>query len=323
MKKDLNYYRKKLSDSGMEVKPNFEGISTLLGAQYRKDLQNIDIALVGIPFDIATSGYPGARLAPQAVRNIGNSPGIYSRENSIFPYENCTVADIGDITLTHRYSIEKTHQDIEEFYLKLISQNVVPLTVGGDHSVTLPILRAVAKDQPIALIHFDAHCDTEEGYGGSKYPHGSTFLNAARENLIIPSASVQIGIRDGWDVFWDKGLKQKMEIVTMDVIHDAGLKEVVDIIRTKVGNNKVYISFDIDALDPAFAPGTGTPEVGGITSYQARRFVRELKGLNIVGADVVEICPPLDTSSITTLAGSSILFELLCIVADQKGSNVT
>jgi guanidinopropionase len=199
---------------------------------------------------------------------------------------------------------------------------IVPLSVGGDHSITLPIFRAIAADRPVGMVHFDAHCDTGDDYLGSKFHHGAPFRRAVEEGLLDPTRTIQIGIRGGlndpdlWKFSHDTG----MRVVYMDEFYDLGPKRTVAEIRRVVGDGPTYISFDVDGLDPVYAPGTGTPEVGGITTVEALIMLRGLAGLNLIGGDVVEVAPPFDPSGNTALVGASLLFEELCVVADALAS---
>ena len=195
----------------------------------------------------------------------------------------------------------------------------MPLAVGGDHSVTLPVFRAIAKDRPIGMIHIDAHCDTGDDYMGSKFHHGAPFSRAVEEGLLDPKRTVQIGIRgsvndlDLWKFSHDSG----MRVIYMDEFHRLGIDQTLQEARRIVGQGPVYISFDIDSLDPAFAPGTGTPEIGGLTSLEAQLLIRGCSGLNIIGADMVEVAPSFDPSGSTAMVGANILFELLCVIAES------
>lgn len=318
MQKKLDYYLRKAAEAKLDFGANYHGIATFLGAHYSKSLKNVDIGLLGIPFDIATSNYPGTRLGPRAIRDVGKAPGFLNRETNVFPYELVRIADIGDVPLNNQFSIEKTCDDISNYYKSLKKKQVTPITAGGDHFITYPILKGLFDGRPISLIHFDSHCDTTEEYGGSKFHHGTSFINAFRDNLIDPSTSIQIGIRDGWDPFWNQELKSKMAIIYVEDFYEMGVRGVIRKIKEIVGRNHVYVSFDIDCLDPAFAPGTGSPEIGGITSFEARKLIRGLTGLNIIGADIVEVCPMLDPSGITALAGATLMFELLCVIASNQ-----
>jgi guanidinopropionase len=318
MIKDLKYFSKKMQEAHMQLGTHNQGIATFLGTQYAQNLEDLDIALVGIPFDNAASGYPGTRLGPRAIRNISKAPGTFNRSTGVFPYEHANIADIGDVLLENQLSIEKTQIDILSFYSTLGNKKIIPITAGGDHSITYPILKGlVKKGQPVSLIHFDSHCDTMGEYCGSKYHHGASFLHASQECIIDPSRSIQIGIRNGWDWVWNQKLESEMTVISIEDFYHAGVKQVIKTIQEMVGDHPAYISFDIDCLDPAYAPGTGTPEIGGMTSFEAQQLIRGLRGLNVIGADIVEVCPLLDPSGITALAGATMMFELLCVISER------
>ena len=205
-----------------------------------------------------------------------------------------------------------------EFFTRLNEASVTPLSAGGDHSITLPILRAIAKTGPVGMVHFDAHCDTGDDYLGSKFHHGAPFRRAVEEGLLDPERTIQIGIRgsvnepDIWKFSHDSG----MRVIYMEEFYELGIKRVIDEARRVVGIGPTYISFDVDGLDPVYAPGTGTPEVGGFSSMEAQFMIRGLKGLNLIGGDVVEVAPPFDPSGNTALVGATMMFEILCVLAD-------
>jgi guanidinopropionase len=227
--------------------------------------------------------------------------------------------DIGDAWVQKPFTLEGSHQEIEDFYQGVVAADVTPLSAGGDHSITLPIFRALAKDGPIGMVHFDAHCDTGDDYLGSKFHHGAPFSRAVEEGLLDPKRTIQIGIRgslndpDVWKFSHDSG----MRVVYIEEYFDMGPKAVIEETRKIVGNGPTYISFDVDALDPVFAPGTGTPEVGGYTTLEAQMMIRGLSGLNLVGGDVVEVAPPFDPSGNTALVGATMMFEILCVIAES------
>ena len=204
------------------------------------------------------------------------------------------------------------------FFQKLVDRGITPIVAGGDHSVTYPIMKAVGRKAPLGLIHFDSHFDMAESLNGSNLHHGSMFVNGIKEGFLDPKRIVHIGIRDPFAPMETYGEKAGATTIDMDRVHDLGLDTVAAEARRIVGDGPTYISFDIDALDPAFAPGTGTPAVGGLTSYEAKRLLHGLRGLNIVGADLVEVSPPFDSAGITALAGAQLMFELLCLVAENK-----
>ena len=234
----------------------------------------------------------------------------------------CRVADLGDAWVQKPFHLEESLDEIAEFFRQVHKRGIVPVSAGGDHSVTLPIFRAIASERPVGMVHFDAHCDTGDDYLGSKFHHGAPFRRAVEEGLLDPKRTVQIGIRgslndlDIWKFSHDTG----MRVVYMEELDERGWSEVIQEARQIVGDGPTYISFDVDGLDPVFAPGTGTPEVGGFTSLEAQLMIRALQGLNLVGGDVVEVAPPFDPSGNTALVGATMMFEILCVVADSVGS---
>ena len=241
-----------------------------------------------------------------------------NQASGIAPYELCTVADLGDAWIERPFNLESSLAEITTFFARVHAAGVVPLSCGGDHSISLAILRAIAAGGPVGMVHIDAHCDTGSNYLGSNYHHGAPFSRAVEEGLLDPRRTVQIGIRGGIndrDV-WRFSHESGMRVIYMHELHAMGLEAAIEEARRVVGDGPTYLSFDIDSLDPAYAPGTGTPEVGGLTSLQAQVMIRGLRGLNLVGADMVEVSPPFDPSGLTALTGATMMFEQLCILAD-------
>lgn len=298
----------------------YSGIPTFMRVPFATELKDIDIALIGIPFDGGVTNRAGTRHGPREVRNQSSMVRTINQATGIAPFDLVRVADIGDALPDSPFELTKAHKSIEDFYHQVKDAGILPLSVGGDHSVSLPVLRAMARDKPVALIHFDAHCDTGDDYLGSKFHHGSPFKIAVDEGLIDPTKTIQIGIRgsvtdrDMWKFSYDNG----MRVIQVEEFYQLGIKAVIEEIKQVVGDSDVYVTFDIDVLDPAFAPGTGTPEIGGITSFEAQQLVRSLGNFNIIGADLVEVSPPFDQTGITALTGSTILFELLCVCAQSR-----
>ncbi|MDC0609178.1 agmatinase [Vibrio sp.] len=295
----------------------YSGIPTFMRVPIISDLSLFDIALIGIPFDGGVTNRAGARHGPREVRNQSTLMRTINQATGIAPFDLTRVGDFGDALPDSPFELTGAHKAIENYYQQVKDAGVIPLSVGGDHSVTLPVLRAMAKDGPVALVHFDAHCDTGDFYLGSKFHHGSPFKVAADEGLIDPKKTIQIGIRGGvtdkdiWKFSYDSG----MRVIHIEEFYQMGLERVIEEIKTVVGDSKVYVTFDVDVLDPCFAPGTGTPEVGGITTFEAQQMIRSLSSLNIIGADVVEVAPPFDQSGMTALTGATMMFELLCVCA--------
>jgi guanidinopropionase len=310
------------SNNELRSETRFSGIATLMRAPLVRDLTDVDIALVGIPYDGAVENRPGARHGPREVRNMSSFMRNIHHVTRVNPYELCRVADLGDVAIPHQFDIESAHADIHDFLLRIVQSGAVPLCVGGDHSVSLPILRAVGKDRPVCLVHFDAHTDTCDEELGYKYTHGTPFRRAVEEGLIDPKRTLQIGIRGAQDSeeSWNYSVESGMRLIFMEEFVTLGVDAVLEEIHRLVKNNPTYVSFDIDCIDPSFAPGTGTPEVGGMSTIEAQTLVRGLRGLNLVGGDLVEVAPPFDPSGNTALVGATLMYEMLCVIAEAVHS---
>jgi len=303
----------------------FSEIPTFMRAPSVKDLSQVDIGIIGIPYDGGLTCRTGARHGPREVRNQSSMMRAINVVTGVQPFELCRVGDIGDVQFSNMFNLEEAIQDIEKYYDAIAEAGVIPLGIGGDHSVTYPILKSLAgkHGQPLAVVHVDAHTDTWPEYQGSKFHHGAPFRLATEEALIDPTKVVQIGIRggqnfaDGLDYSREKG----MRVITIEEFDDMGWKKVAQEARSIVGDSLVYLTFDIDGLDPAYAPGTGTPESGGLTMREAQSMLRALSGLNFIGGDMVEVAPPFDPSGMTALNGATIAFEILCLLAEQVGKN--
>ena len=300
------------------VQPRYTGIPTFMRTPFVEDPGALDIAMVGVPYDGGVTNRPGARHGPREVRNQSSLMRRINQATGIDPYALCRVGDIGDAWVAKPYEPEGAHREIEAFYAGLHRASAVPLSVGGDHSITLPIFRAIAKERPIGMIHFDAHCDTGDDYLGSRFHHGAPFRRAVEEGLLDPKRVIQIGIRGGINDrdIWRFSHESGMRVVYMEEFYDRGPKSVIEEARSIVGDGPTYVSFDVDGLDPAYAPGTGTPECGGMSVLEAQIMVRRLRGLNLVGGDVVEVAPPFDPSGNTALVGASMMYEILCVLAE-------
>ena len=305
-----------------QQRPRYTGLSTFMRAPYREDMEGLDIALVGIPFDGGVTNRTGARHGPREIRNQSSLMRMINQATGINPYELCSIADVGDAWVQKPFELTGALQEIEDFFQMVHQSGTVPISAGGDHSVTLPIFRAIAKDRPLGMVHFDAHCDTGDDYLGSKFHHGAPFRRAVEEGLLDPQRTIQIGIRgplndpDVWKFSEDSG----MRVVSIEEFYDSGWRAVMAEARKVVGEGPTYISFDVDGLDPVYAPGTGTPEVGGFTTHEAQQMIRSLRGLQLFGGDVVEVAPPFDPSGTTALVGASIMFEILCVVSESVAS---
>lgn len=295
----------------------YAGLSTFLRMPYSQSLDGLDIALVGIPSDQGVTFRPGARFGPQQVRTLSSiAGGPMHHQSRIIPTELCSIADIGDVAIESSYSLDHATAEIEAFFHSLVAAGVTPLAVGGDHSVTYPILKAVGKSQAVGLVHIDAHCDTGGEWGGSKFHHGGPMRNAAVAGVLDPERTVQIGIRGRAEPIWDFSYDSGMRVIHVEEFFEMGVDAVIAEARRVVGDGPTYISFDVDSIDPAFAPGTGTPEVGGLMPHDVMKLIRGLRGLDLVGADVVEVSPPYDPGGNTALVGATMLWELLCVLAE-------
>lgn len=300
--------------------PRFAGIPTFMRLPISDDFTELDVAIVGVPFDIGTSNRPGARHAPREIRDESRLLRPYNMATGAMPFESVQVADAGDVaidTFDLRHSLEL----IEEYFNRLFRHDCVPMTLGGDHTITLPILRSAAQRfGPVALVHVDAHADSNDEMFGERYTHGTTFRRAVEEGLLDCDRVFQIGLRGtGYspDDF-DWGRKQGFTIIEAHECWLNSLEGLMRSIRELVGQHPVYISFDIDGLDPAYAPGTGTPEPGGLTTFQGFQVIRGCRGLNVIGGDLVEVSPPFDLSRNTSLVAANLVYEMLCIHPDVQ-----
>jgi guanidinopropionase len=298
--------------------PRFAGMPSFMRLPVLSDPALVDVALVGVPFDGGTTNRPGARHGPREIRNQSS---LLRRinANGVSPYDILRVADLGDCPV-NPIDLADSLAKIEAFFKEIRQAGAVPITAGGDHLITLPILRALARS-PVGLLHFDSHSDTNDQYfGENPYTHGTPFRRAVEENLLDPARCVQIGIRGSYyhASDWDFARAAGFRIITMDEVMDRGVAAVMAEACEILGDGPVYVSFDIDSLDPSVAPGTGTPEIGGLSAREAQRMLRSLRGINIIGADVVEVSPPFDPSGLTALTGATMMFEILCAVASHE-----
>ena len=296
----------------------FAGVATFLAAPYRpqpqgsSDLAGLDIALIGVPMDLGVTNRAGARLGPRAMRSIERM-GPWEHVLRQAPMQQARVADIGDVPFRSRFDLASCHADIEAHLAGIVDAGVVPLCVGGDHSISYAILRAVGKSRPVGMIHIDAHCDTGGIYEGSKFHHGGPFRQAVLDGVLDPDRTIQIGIRGGADYLWEFSRDSGMTVLHAEQAVTLGMAAVAEQARAVVGDAPVYISFDIDSIDPGFAPGTGTPEVGGLAPREVLSLLRALSGLDVIGADVVEVAPQYDATSNTAQIAAQVLFTELCL----------
>jgi guanidinopropionase len=292
----------------------YAGVPTFLDLPAVQSAAGLDVAAIGVPSDLGVSNRPGARFGPRAVRTIERI-GPYHPTQKIVPKAKLKVADIGDVPFRSRYSLEQTLEDIEIFYADLHHQGVRPLSVGGDHSITYPILKALGRDRPVGLVHIDAHCDTMGEYDGSKFHHGGPFRLAVLDGVLDPERTIQIGIRGSANVFWEFSYASGMTVIEIEEFVAQGCDAIARRAREVVGDGPVYVSIDVDGFDPAYAPGTGTPEVGGLTPREGIALLRGLTGLDVIGADVVEVAPQYDPTTNTAQLGAQLLFEELALLA--------
>ena len=295
------------------------GIPTFMRTPYQKDPRGLDIALIGVPYDGGVTNRAGARHGPRDIRDKSSMMRSIHHVTKVNPYDLCSIADLGDVPFQEVFRHEKVVEDIEAFYRVIFEANVIPLSAGGDHSITYPILKAIAKDQPVGLIHIDAHTDTWDEFQGSKFMHGTPFRRAHEDGLIDASRTIQIGIRGAQNTSegWDYSLEQGMRVVFMEEFTKQGVDAVIHEALKIAGSGPTYLSFDVDGLDPVYTPGTGTPEIGGITTIEAQALLRGLRGLDFIGGDVVEVAPPFDPSGNTSLVGATLMYEILCLLAES------
>ncbi len=277
----------------------------------------VDLGIVGIPWDGGTTNRPGARHGPRQLRDYSTMIRTMNPVTGVGPFAMVNCADLGDVA-PNPVDVQDTLERVTTFYSEMTGKGIVPLTAGGDHLTTLPVLRALAGDGPLGLIQFDSHTDLFDSYfGGHKFTHGTPFRRAIEEGLVDPKRFVQVGIRgtayNVEDVEW--GEAQGIRIIRIEELFDRGIDDVMAEVRSIVGSAPCYCTYDIDFVDPTYAPGTGTPEIGGPNSFQAQQVIRQMAGLNLVGADLVEVSPPFDPNGGTAWLGISLMFELLCVLA--------
>lgn len=305
--------------------PRFGGPATMMRLPARDNAQGLDACFVGIPMDIGTSNRSGTRLGPRQIRDESRMLRPYNMATGAAPFEHLQVADIGDVPI-NTFDLKASVGIIERHYDEILSAGAIPLTLGGDHTLTWPILKAMKKVHgPVALIHVDAHADINEEMFGEKVAHGCPFRRAWEDGCLDNDHVFQIGLRGtGYspDDF-DWGRKQGWTVVPAEKCWYRSLAPLMQQVRDRVKDRPAYLSFDIDSLDPAFAPGTGTVEPGGLSTWQALEIVRGCSGLNIVGCDLVEVSPPYDQSGNTALLGANLLYEMLCVLPDVAQATST
>jgi guanidinopropionase len=311
--------------SGFDL-PRFAGVPTFMRLPHvppeHEKFAHVDIGLIGVPWDSGTTNRPGPRHGPRALRDASTMIRAEHAVTGVRPFEAAHIADLGDVG-PNPADIQETMSRITAFYDQVVAAGIRPLTAGGDHLTSLPVLRALAKSGALGMVHFDSHTDLYHSYfGGTLYTHGTPFRRAVEEGLLDPKRVVQIGIRGTQYDREDRDFADSVgiRIIPIEEFHARGVPDVMAEAREIVGQGATYLSYDIDFVDPTFAPGTGTPEVGGPNSYQALQVVRELAGVHIVGADMVEVSPPFDQGGGTAFLAVSIMFEILCQMVSSKGS---
>ncbi|MEA3098807.1 agmatinase [Caballeronia mineralivorans] len=300
--------------------PRFAGPATMMRLPTATSAEGLDACFVGVPLDTGTSNRAGARFGPRAIRAESCLLRPYNMATRAAPYDSIQVADIGDVAI-NTFNLQKSMDIVTEAYDEILAHGCVPLTMGGDHTIVLPILRAMKKKYgALGVVHVDAHADVNDTMFGEKIAHGTPFRRAIEEGLIDGNRVAQIGLRGtGYtaeDFDWSRS--HGIRVVQAEECWYKSVAPVMDEVRAKLGDGPVYLSFDIDGLDPSFAPGTGTPEIGGLTIWQALEIIRGCRGLDIVGCDLVEISPPYDPSGNTALVGANLLYEMLCVVPKVK-----
>lgn len=296
--------------------PRFGGIASFMRLPGRAALDELDVAIVGVPFDIGTSNRPGARFGPRGIRSESVLIRPYNMATRAAPFDSLRIDDTGDVA-TNAFNLTDSIARIEAHYRELLQHPVIPVTIGGDHTIVLPILRAMAaKHGPVGLVHVDAHTDINDSMFGERIAHGTPFRRAMEEGLLDGNRVAQIGVRgtgyaaDDFDWSRDQGFR----VVQAEECWHRSLEPLMAEVRAQVGDGPVYLSFDIDGLDPAFAGGTGTPEIGGLTIWQGMEIIRGCHGMNLVGCDLVEVAPIYDTSGNTSLVAANLLYEMLCVL---------
>lgn len=308
-----------LFTGGSRKKP-WEGVSTFIdlplvdAAPGSPEFNELDIALIGVPMDLGVTNRPGARFGPRAVRSV-ERVGPYHHTHGCVPQALVAAADVGDVPMKSRYSLESCHDDIRAYFDQVRDSGVIPLSVGGDHSITQSIMGALGRDEPMGMIHIDAHCDTAPPLEGSKFQHGGPFRQAVLEGVLDPERCIQIGIRGPAEFLWEFSYESGMTVIHAEEVLGEGLQKTIDKMLEVVGDGPTYITFDVDGLDPVFAPGTGTPEIGGLQTREAVEIIRAAAGLNLIGGDVVEVAPEYDSTTNTAQAGAQMLFEIFSVLA--------
>lgn len=298
------------------IKPGapFHGLARLLDAPAASSFDGLDVALVGVPMDLGVTNRAGARFGPRAVRDVDRI-GPYNHVLDVVPFAELECGDVGDVPFATRYDLVSCINDIETYFTRVKAAGVKPLTVGGDHSITHPILKALGDGAPLGLVHIDAHCDTSGPFENTRFHHGGPFRNAVLDGVLDPDRTIQIGIRGSAESKWSFSYEAGMSVIHAEEFAAMGAPAVIEKCREVLGDQPFYISLDVDGIDPAFTPGTGTPEVGGLSPREVQQIFHGLKGLNVIGGDVVEVAPQYDPTSNTAQVAGQMLFEILSLMA--------
>ncbi|KKJ76984.1 agmatinase [Kiloniella litopenaei] len=309
-----------LPPDGMDL-PRFSGIATFMRLPHVTDFTGYDIGIIGVPWDAGVTNRPGTRHGPRQLRDMSSLIRRYNGATWIAPFDDCRIADFGDVKV-NPVDLDMTMQRVTDYMASVREAGVMPMVAGGDHMISLPVLRGLVADTgPVGMVHFDAHMDVNDSYfGGSKLTHGTPFRRAIEEGLLNPKRIVQVGIRGSRYDRSDEEYAQEVgiRVITIEEYFDLGIQEVIKEIHRVVGDQRTYVTFDIDALDPCYAPGTGTPEIGGYTPFDAQVMIRSLGDLNLIGADLVEVSPPFDQSGGTAIVGVNLMFELICVLSQAR-----
>lgn len=300
--------------------PRYAGVATFMRLPILElgDWQDVDIGLIGVPWDGGTTMRAGARHGPRQMRDMSTMMRAIHPVTRVNPYRSANCADLGD-TSVNPVDLLDSIERIEGFYRQIHASGIIPLTAGGDHLITLPIMRVIGRERPLGMVHIDAHSDTNDRYfGDHTLTHGTPFRRAIEDGVLDPQRTIQIGIRGGLytkdDNCW--AVDQGIRMITYEEFVDLGVDAVIDEVAKVIGDEPTYVSFDVDGLDPVYTPGTGTPEIGGLTPFEAQKILRSLRGRNLVGGDVVEVAPPFDASGMTALVGVTMMWEILCLLAE-------
>ncbi len=314
--------RKEFQPVDPSVTPRFAGIATFMRTVIHEISDDVDVGLCGVPFDLGLNHRTGARHGPAGVREMSRLIRRVHPTSGIRPFDICNVADVGDAPI-NPMSKDRSIEMIEAFFREMRQANIIPIAVGGDHTIPLPILRALADDRPVGILHFDAHADTLDQICGDKINHATFMRRGHEEGLIDPKRTIQVGLRgsrfspDDIQYGYDVGYS----IITMDEYEEMGRKAAIEKINEILGDGPIYVSIDIDGMDPAYMPGTGVPEIGGLIPRDVQVILRSLAGREIVGADISEVSPCYDPTGITCVTVANLMFELLCVISDVIDSN--